>query len=160
MAGLPFGTLNTTATGRMKAGLSVVVAEDNSQPFFVGSEKLAGLSSAAMTLANNSAVSSLLDVALSKKYDDATIAAWRRLVSGDATLTATSGPSLSGEIKCFVGSSGEVVGLQYGTSLLCQSSNIVVNVKIAHNYVSNVKVSVSEEKRVRRKGIARESKGE
>lgn len=117
-----------------------IVAEDNQTPFFIGSEKLVGVSTAMSTATNNAAVSSLLDTALSKKYDNATIAAWRRLMGNNATLVASSGPALSGEIKCFVGANGEVVGLQYGSAVVCQKSSRVVNVKIGTNYVSNIKV--------------------
>ena len=89
---------------------------------------------------DNAAISSLLDAALSKKYDNATITAWRRLLN-KATLAASSGPALSGEIKCFVGDSGEVIGLQYGNAVVCETSSRVVNVKIGTNYLSNIKVS-------------------
>lgn len=121
--------------------VNFVVDQDNSEPFFVGSEKLSGISTALSTAAtDNAAISSLLDAALSQKYDNATIKAWRRMVSGKATLVASSGPALSGELKCFVGSNGEVVGLQYGSAVVCQKSSRVVNVKIGTNFVSNIKV--------------------
>lgn len=119
-----------------------IVAEDNQTPFFIGSEKLVGVSTAMSSATGNPAVSSLLDAALSQKYDNATITAWRRLMGNSATLVATAGPALSGEIKCFVGDNGEVVGLQYGSAVVCKSSKRVVNVKIGTNYVSNIKVSV------------------
>ena len=119
------------------------VAEDNTTPFFIGSEKLAGISTAMSTAAtDNAAISSLLDTSLSQKYDNGTITAWRRLM-GNATLVASAGPSLSGEIKCYVGDNGEVVGLQYGSAVVCKTSSRVVNVKIGTNYVSNIKVSIS-----------------
>ena len=123
--------------------LKFTVAEDNTTPFFIGSEKLAGISTAMSTAAtDNAAISSLLDTALSQKYDNGTITAWRRLM-GNATLVASAGPALSGEIKCYVGDNGEVVGLQYGSAVVCKTSSRVVNVKIGTDYVSNIKVSIS-----------------
>ena len=125
------------------ANVKFIIAEDNSTPFFIGSDKLVGVSTAMSTAAtDNAAISSLLDAALSKKYDNATITAWRRLMGNSATLVATAGPALSGEIKCFIGADGSVVGLQYGSAVVCQKSSRVVNVKIGTNYVSNIKVSV------------------
>ena len=122
--------------------LKFTVAEDNTTPFFIGSEKLAGISTAMSTAAtDNAAISSLLDTALSQKYDNGTITAWRRLM-GNATLVASAGPSLSGEIKCYVGDNGEVVGLQYGSAVVCKTSSRVVNVKIGTNFLSNIKVSI------------------
>jgi hypothetical protein len=146
---LSFVVLAAAALAALSASLvsatvdvKFIVAEDNTIPFFIGSEKLAGASTAMSTaVTGNAAVSSLLDAALSKKYDNATVAAWRRLMTGNATLVASSGPALSGDIKCFVGDDGEVVGLQYGTALVCKKSSRVVNVKIGTNYVSNIKVS-------------------
>ena len=120
-----------------------VVAEDNTAPFFIGAEKLTAVSAAMSTAAtDNAAISSLLDGALSKKYDNTTIEAWRRLMTGNGTLLASSGPALSGDIKCFVGDSGEIVGLEYGSAVVCKTSSRVVNVKIGTNYVSNIKVSI------------------
>lgn len=111
-------------------------------PFFIGSEKLVGVTTAVSTAAtDNAAISSLLDTALSSKHDNATIKAWRRIVSGNASLVASAGPALSGELKCFVGDIGQVTGLQYGSAVVCQKSDRVVNVKIGTNYVSNIKVS-------------------
>jgi hypothetical protein len=125
------------------ANVKFIIAEDNSLPFFIGSEKLVGVSTAMSTAAtDNAAISSLLDAALSKKYDNATITAWRRLMGSSSTLVASAGPALSGEIKCFVGDNGSVVGLQYGSAVVCQSSSRVVNVKIGTNYLSNIKVSI------------------
>ena len=122
--------------------VKLIVAEDNTTPFFIGSEKLAGISTAMSTAAtDNAAISSLLDTAFHQKYDNATIKAWRRLI-GNATLAASAGPALSGEIKCFIGDEGEVVGLQYGSAVVCKSSSRVVNVKIGTNYVSNIKASI------------------
>jgi hypothetical protein len=124
------------------ANVKFIIAEDNATPFFIGSEKLVGVSTAMSTAAtDNAAISSLLDAALSKKYDNATITAWRRLMGSSSTLVASAGPALSGEIKCFVGDDGSVVGLQYGSAVVCQSSSRVVNVKIGTNYLSNIKVS-------------------
>ena len=123
------------------ANVKFIIAEDNATPFFIGSEKLVGVSTAMSTAAtDNAAISSLLDAALSKKYDNATITAWRRLMGSSSTLVASAGPALSGEIKCFVGDDGSVVGLQYGSAVVCQSSSRVVNVKIGTNYLSNIKV--------------------
>jgi len=123
--------------------VKLIAAEDNTMPFFIGSENLVGVSTAISTAAtDNAAISSLADTALSQKYDNATITAWRRLM-GNATLVASAGPSLSGEIKCYVGDNGEVVGLQYGSAVVCKSSSRVVNVKIGTNYLSNIKVSIS-----------------
>ena len=125
------------------ANVKFIIAEDNSLPFFIGSEKLVGVSTAMSTAATgNAAVSSLLDAALSQKYDNATIKAWRRLMGNNATLGATAGPALSGEIKCFVGDNGEVTGLQYGSAVVCKKSSRVVNVKIGTNYISNIKASI------------------
>ena len=124
------------------ANVKFIIAEDNATPFFIGSEKLVGVSTAMSTAAtDNAAISSLLDAALSKKYDNATITAWRRLMGSSSTLVASAGPALSGEIKCFVGDDGSVVGLQYGSAVVCESSSRVVNVKIGTNYLSNIKVS-------------------
>lgn len=129
----------TSATASVK----LIIDSDNATPFFIGSDKLVSVSTAMSTAASdNAAISSLLDAALSQKYDNATIAAWRRLMGTSATRVATAGPALSGEIKCFVGDNGEVVGLQYGSAVVCQKSSRVVNVKIGTNYVSNIKVSV------------------
>lgn len=124
------------------ANVKFIIAEDNATPFFIGSEKLVGVSTAMSTAAtDNAAISSLLDATLSKKYDNATITAWRRLMGSSSTLVASAGPALSGEIKCFVGDDGSVVGLQYGSAVVCESSSRVVNVKIGTNYLSNIKVS-------------------
>jgi len=124
------------------ANVKFIIAEDNVTPFFIGSEKLVGVSTAMSTAAtDNAAISSLLDATLSKKYDNATITAWRRLMGSSSTLVASAGPALSGEIKCFVGDDGSVVGLQYGSAVVCESSSRVVNVKIGTNYLSNIKVS-------------------
>jgi hypothetical protein len=124
------------------ANVKFIIAEDNATPFFIGSEKLVGVSTAMSTAAtDNAAISSLLDAALSQKYDNATITAWRRLMGSSSTLVASAGPALSGEIKCFVGDDGSVVGLQYGSAVVCQSSSRVVNVKIGTDYLSNIKVS-------------------
>ena len=123
--------------------VKLIAAEDNAMPFFIGSENLVGVSTVMSTaVTDNAAISSLADTALSQKYDNATITAWRRLM-GNATLVASAGPSLSGEIKCFVGDNGEVVGLQYGSAVVCKTSSRVVNVKIGTDYVSNIKVSIS-----------------
>jgi len=123
--------------------VKLIAAEDNAMPFFIGTENLVGVSTAMSTAAmDNAAISSLADTALSQKYDNATITAWRRLM-GNATLVASAGPSLSGEIKCYVGDNGEVVGLQYGSAVVCKTSSRVVNVKIGTDYVSNIKVSIS-----------------
>ena len=123
------------------ADVRLIVGEDNATPFFIGSEKLVGVSTAMSTAAtDNAAISSMLDAALSQKYDNATIKAWRRLMTGNGTLLASSGPALSGNIKCFVGDDGSVVGLQYGSAVVCKTSSRVVNVKIGTNYVSNMKV--------------------
>ena len=123
--------------------VKLIAAEDNAVPFFIGTENLVGVSTAMSTAAtDNAAISSLADTALSQKYDNATITAWRRLM-GNATIVASAGPSLSGEIKCYVGDNGEVVGLQYGSAVVCKMSSRVVNVKIGTNYVSNIKVSIS-----------------
>ena len=125
------------------ASVKLIITEDNATPFLIGSEKLVGVSTAVSTAAtDNAAISSLLDAALSKKYDNATIKAWRRLMGNNATLVANAGPSLSGDIKCFVGDNGEVVGLQYGSAVVCKTSSRVVNVKIGTNYISNIKVSI------------------
>ena len=124
------------------ANVKFIIAEDNVTPFFIGSEKLVGVSTAMSTAAtDNAAISSLLDATLSKKYDNVTITAWRRLMGSSSTLVASAGPALSGEIKCFVGDDGSVVGLQYGSAVVCESSSRVVNVKIGTNYLSNIKVS-------------------
>ena len=124
------------------ADVKFIVAEDNVTPFFIGSEKLTGVSTAMSTAAtDNAAISSMLDAALSKKYDNATIKAWRRFMTGNSTLLASSGPALSGNVKCFVGDDGAVVGLQYGSAVVCKTSSRLVNVKIGNNYVSNIKVS-------------------
>ena len=124
------------------ANVKFIIAEDNATPFFIGSEKLVGVSTAMSTAAtDNAAISSLLDATLSKKYDNVTITAWRRLMGSSSTLVASAGPALSGEIKCFVGDDGSVVGLQYGSAVVCESSSRVVNVKIGTNYLSNIKVS-------------------
>ena len=124
------------------ANVKFIIAEDNVTPFCIGSEKLVGVSTAMSTAAtDNAAISSLLDATLSKKYDNATITAWRRLMGSSSTLVASAGPALSGEIKCFVGNDGSVVGLQYGSAVVCQSSSRVVNVKIGTNYLSNIKAS-------------------
>ena len=126
------------------ASVKFIIDSDNATPFFIGSDKLVGVSTAMSTAAtDNAAISSLLDAALSKKYDNATITAWRRLMGTSSTRVATAGPALSGEIKCFVGANGEVVGLQYGSAVVCKSSSRVVNVKIGTNYVSNIKVGSS-----------------
>lgn len=123
------------------ADVELIVDKDNSAPFFIGSEKLATISTTLATAArDNAAISSLLDAALSQKYENATIRAWRRLVSGNATLVASAGPALSGNIKCFVGDNGEVVGLQYGSAVVCQKTSRIVHVKIGTNYISNIKV--------------------
>ena len=63
------------------ADVKFIVAEDNAVPFFIGSENLVGVSTAMSTAAtDNAAISSLADAALSQKYDNATITAWRRLM--------------------------------------------------------------------------------
>lgn len=56
---------------------------------------------------------------IAAKHDQATAAAWRRLVSGAATVTAASGPPLSGDVVCYVGDDGAVAGLRYGSALVC-----------------------------------------
>ena len=125
------------------ANVKFIIAEDNATPFFIGSEKLVGVSTAMSTAAtDNAAISSMLDAALSNKYDNATITAWRRLMGSSSTLVASAGPALSGEIKCFVGDDGSVVGLQYGSAVVCKTSSRVVNVKIGTNFLSNIKVSI------------------
>ena len=122
--------------------VKLIAAEDNTMPFFIGSENLVGISTAMSNAAtDNAAISSLADTALSQKYDNATITAWRRLM-GNATLVASAGPALSGEIKCYIGDNGEVVGLQYGSAVVCKTSSRVVNVKIGTDFVSNIKVSI------------------
>jgi len=114
-------------------------------PFFVGKpllEPLLQSAAVAATRANDtcSIFGAAAADAVAAKYDPATTAAWRRLVSGAATVSAAAGPPLSGDVTCYVGDDGAVAGLRYGPALVCGDAPGSVQVSVGYGYIEYVQV--------------------
>lgn len=88
------------------------------------------------------------DAVVAAKYGNATAAAWHRLLSGSASVSAVAGPALGGDITCFVGLDGGVAGLKYGPALVCAESANAVSIPVGDGIVEYVDIYLGTDAKI------------